>query len=548
MKNLDGAYSFYENSDYQELLDSIQHPYIVNKIILDEEEIPVDYSVLEVNNAYEELCGRKREDILGKNLLDILPQTCAEWIALCGDIALNQKEICTEYYSTTLKRFYSVRLKSQQKGIFAIIFNDVTSLKEAHLETQKKKESFESLFKNIHVGLIRTSVDEGRIIKANPACVRLFGYDDLESFMQNSAPDLYKESDDRKKHRSRLLRNGKSTHTVLQMQKADKKTLTISVSSTLHYENGIPAWIDSTIQDISKQKRAEERLEMNSIVFEHTLEAVVISDEKHKILTVNKAFSKITGYSRREVIGKEFDILWCDEGVSKKCDTIQSELEREGFWQGEVYKRHKNGNTFPAQLSVIEGEKRKGSKHYISIFSDITYRKQSEEKLYQLAHFDTLTGLCNRHAFMHKLQESLERCKRYRHRFAVFFMDLDGFKAVNDTYGHSSGDEVLVTIAARIKNVIRKSDTVARMGGDEFTLIVENFSNTKDLRALAQKIINHVSEPIKINGNIVNVTTSIGISIYPHDAPDFESMLRYADDAMYRAKELGKNNLQFFTK
>jgi diguanylate cyclase (GGDEF)-like protein/PAS domain S-box-containing protein len=549
MKNQDFTHILEKNSEYYELIESMLNGYAVNEIILDYKHEPIDYRFLEINTAFEELTALKKEEVIGKNITEVFPRIEQSWIELCADVALNQKDICTEYYSQTLDRYYNVRIISRQKGIFLTIFNDITTIKDAHKEAERQRSSYHSLFENIRVGLIRTSIDEGKILKANPSCAELFGFDDLESFLQTSVTERYQNPDDRKKYRAKLLRNGKVNHAVLQMRKANNKRLTVAVSSTLHYEDNLPVWVDSTIQDISKQQRAEERLQINSIVFEHTLEAVVISDENHKILTVNKAFSDITGYEKKEVIGKDFDLLWCDEeDMNLQCQVILGELKHKGSWQGEVYKRHKNGHTFPAHLSVIEGDRSKDVKHYISIFYDITYRKQSEEKLFQLAHFDALTGLCNRHAFLHQLKESIETSSRYQHKMAVLFLDLDGFKAINDQYGHDAGDEVLIATAARLKKIIRKSDTVARMGGDEFTVIIENVKDIGSLSLLAQKIIDSVSQEIKMKESLVRVTTSIGISIYPDDAVDLESVLRHADNAMYKAKELGKNNLQFFTK
>ena len=549
MNNQDFTHILEKNSEYYELIESMLNGYAVNEIILDYKHEPINYRFLEINTAFEELTALKKEDIIGKNITEVFPRIEKSWIELCADVALNQKDICTEYYSKMLDRYYNVRIISRQKGIFLTIFNDITTVKDAHKEAERQRSSYHSLFENIRVGLIRTTIDEGKILKANPSCAELFGFDDLESFVQTSVTQRYQNPDDRKKYRAKLLRNGKVNHAVLQMRKANNKRLTVAVSSTLHYEDNLPVWVDSTIQDISKQQRAEERLQMNSIVFEHTLEAVVISDENHKILTVNKAFNDITGYEKKEVIGKDLDLLWCDEeDMNLQCQVILGELKQKGSWQGEVYKRHKNGHTFPAHLSVIEGDKSKDVKHYISIFYDITYRKQSEEKLYQLAHFDTLTGLCNRHAFMHRLKESIETASRYKTKMAVLFLDLDGFKAINDQYGHDAGDEVLVATAARLQKIIRKADTVARMGGDEFTVIIENVKDIRSLSLLAQKIIDSVSQEIKMKESLVRVTTSIGISIYPDDALDLESVLRHADNAMYKAKELGKNNLQFFTK
>jgi len=549
MQNKNFSQLLQNKSSYAQLVDSMLNGYAVNEIILDYKHEPIDYRFLEVNDSFEELMGLRREDVIGKNISEAIPSIDKSWISLCADVALNQKDICTEYYSTTLDRHYHVRIQSQEKGIFITIFNDITSLKLAHEEVQQQKKSYETLFNSVRVGLIRTSINEGKILKANPACAEMFGFDNLQDFMNTHIIELYQSPEDRKQHRAKLLRNGKLNHTILHMKKANNKPLTLAVSSTLHYENNLPVWIDSTIQDISKQQRAEERLEMNSIVFEHTLEAVVISDQDYKILTVNKAFTDITGYSKKEVIGKDFTMLWCDENKKKRqCQSILEELSLKGSWQGEVDKRHKKGHRFPAHLSVIEGEKSKEIKHYISMFYDITYRKKSEYKLYQLAHFDTLTGLSNRHAFMDRLEGSVQKAKRYKSKCAVFFMDLDGFKAINDTYGHNGGDEVLSTTATRLKKIIRKSDMVARMGGDEFTVIIENLTDIRCLTILAQKMIDTVAQDITLKEDKVNVTTSIGISIYPDDACDLESVLRHADNAMYRAKELGKNNVQFFTK
>jgi len=401
--------------------------YAVNEIVLNYKHEPVDYRFLEVNTAFETLTGLKKEHVIGKSILDILPDTEHEWIELCGEVALNQKDLATEYFSAALNKTFQVRIFSPQKGIFVTVFNDISSLKEALKDLQDQKDSYASLFNNIRVGLIRTSIDEGKILQANPACAELFGFEKLEEFMQNSIIELFKDSDDRKAHRAKLLRNGKVNHTILQMKKANAKSVTVSVSSTLHYENNLPVWIDSTIQDISKQKR-------------------------------------------------------------------------------------------------------------------------SEEKLFQLAHVDALTGLSNRHSFMNRLETSIQKASRYQHKCAVLFLDLDGFKGINDSYGHSAGDLVLTVTAQRLKSIIRKSDLVARMGGDEFTIIIEDFDNVRALNILAKKIIQAVSKNISLQETELSLTTSIGISIYPDDAPNLEVLLKNADNAMYRAKELGKNTVQFFTK
>ena len=427
MKNQNLSQILEQQSHYHSLIEGMLNGYAVNEIVLNYKHKPIGYQFLEVNKAFEALTGLKKEFVIGKNILDVLPKTEQKWIDICADVALNQKDICAEYFSPALNKTFQVRIFSPQKGIFITIFNDISSLKKAHLEVEKQKDSYESLFNNIRVGLIRTSINEGKILKANPACAELFGYSSLKKFMQNSIIHLFKDTDDRKAHRAKLLRNGKVNNTSLQMKKENGKSVTVSVSSTLHYEDNLPVWIDSTIQDISKQKR-------------------------------------------------------------------------------------------------------------------------SEEKLFQLAHIDALTGLSNRYSFMSRLETSIQKASRYKHKCAVLFLDLDGFKGINDSYGHSAGDLVLTVTAQRLKNIIRKSDLVARMGGDEFTIIIEDFDNVRALNILGKKIIQAVSKNIPLQDTELSLTTSIGISIYPDDAPNLETLLKNADNAMYRAKELGKNTLQFFTK
>lgn len=538
------THSLEQKTDHYKLVDSMLNGYAINQLILDNKNKPINYRFIEINSAFEYLTGLSKKEIIGKNVLEILPKTEKKWIELCGYVALNQKDICAEYYSPSLKRYFHVRITGKENGTFITIFNDISPYKKIYNELKEQKEFYESMFNNIRIGLIRTNIDDGSIIQANPACADIFGFKDIESFTNSSIVDLYNDPNDRRKHCEKLLKHSGMYNETIQMRSKDNKKLNIFTNSSIHYENDIPVWIDSTFQDVTEQKRAQERLDISSIVFEHTLEAVVISDETHKILTVNKAFTDITGYAKEDVLGKNFNILWSEEIQNDDyCDLILHNVEHNSSWQGEIQKLHKNGHYFPVQLSVI-----KGSNHYISIFYDITYRKQSEEKLYQLAHFDALTNLSNRHSFLHRLEDSLEKSSRYNYKCAVYFLDLDGFKDINDTYGHKAGDKVLISVANRLKSIIRKSDMVARMGGDEFTIIIDNFSNTRSLNTLGKRIIKSISKDIKLEQNSVNVTVSIGISTYPGDAKDLKSIIAHADKAMYKAKELGKNTLMFFTK
>ena len=284
-------------------------------------------------------------------------------------------------------------------------------------------------------------------------------------------------------------------------------------------------------------------------IFEKADEGVIITDKDANILTVNPAFCKVTGFSREEVLGKTPAILHSGRQGKSFYEEMWHELQLRKCWQGEIWNKRKDGNIYPEWLNITgligeEGE----ITHYIAIFSDISKQKESEERLYYLAHYDNLSKLPNRLAFNDRLHQAISRARRVQNKVAVMFLDLDGFKEVNDTLGHDAGDEVIREVAIRLGSATRETDTIARFGGDEFTILLTEIEAKEGIEIAAQKIIDAVSEPIRINSTDARVTTSIGISLYPQDSDDSETLIRQADMAMYAAKESGKNKYLFFEK
>jgi len=284
-------------------------------------------------------------------------------------------------------------------------------------------------------------------------------------------------------------------------------------------------------------------------IFENAEEGVIITDKDAIILNVNPAFCKVTGYSRNEVLGQNPRLLHSGRQDPSFYTTLWQELLAGNRWEGEIWNRRKDGKIYPEWLSITAVMDDAGEvTHYIAIFSDISSQKESEERLYYLAHYDSLSKLPNRLAFHDRLNQAISRAKRNHKEVAVMFLDLDGFKQVNDRMGHNAGDQVIREVALRLGAAMRETDTIARFGGDEFTVLLAEVEAHTGIEIAAQKIIEAVAEPIHIENSDAQVTVSVGISLYPQDSDDIDTLIRQADMAMYAAKESGKNKYLFYDK
>jgi len=278
-----------------------------------------------------------------------------------------------------------------------------------------------------------------------------------------------------------------------------------------------------------------------------TAEAIIITDARAKIVYVNRSFTKVTGYGLAEVTGKTPRILHSGRQKAAFYARIWKCLKSSGRWQGEIWNRRKNGKIYPEWLSITAVRNSTGKTvNYLAIFSDITLRKQGEQELYDLATHDALTGLPSRFLFGEQFRRALVRAKRAGHLVGLLYLDLDRFKPVNDRLGHKCGDLLLQTVAKRLKGSVREEDTIARLGGDEFAVILEHLSAPRDAAATATKILRALARPFSLEGHQARVTASIGISIYPLDAGRPETLIDYADAAMYRAKTGRRNSYRFW--
>lgn len=293
------------------------------------------------------------------------------------------------------------------------------------------------------------------------------------------------------------------------------------------------------------ERDSSERLALT--VFNYAREGIMITSDAGEILEVNDAFTRITGYKREEVVGQNPRLLNSGHHTTEFYDAFWKLLLSEGHWEGEVWNRRKNGEIFVENLTVSAvRDPADRITQFVALFTDITEQKEQQTQLEHLAHFDALTGLPNRVLFNYRLNQSTAYADRHGTQIAVAYLDLDGFKPVNDTHGHAAGDLVLQKVAERMQACLRDEDTLARLGGDEFALVLESVKVPENLGGLLKRLLGVVNEPVIWEGHRLQVTASIGITFYPQTPViDVSQLLNQADEAMYLAKEQGKNCYAF---
>jgi len=294
-------------------------------------------------------------------------------------------------------------------------------------------------------------------------------------------------------------------------------------------------------------QRRDTELRLAASVFANTHDGIVITDAENRILDVNAAFCRITGYPRQEVLGKNPGLLKSGRHTVEFYRGMWHSLLHHENWKGEIWNRNKNGEIYAALTSISVVRDEQGNiHHYIGSFADITPLKQHEFDLERIAHYDPLTGIPNRLLLADRLVQAIRHTRRSQNYMAVCYLDLDGFKPVNDLYGHDVGDELLIEVSRRLKDCLRAGDTVARIGGDEFVLLLLDISSMEECRAILERILSKVAQYAWIDGHQVVVSASLGYTLFPNDQVDADALLRHADQAMYVAKQSGKNRCHLF--
>jgi diguanylate cyclase (GGDEF)-like protein/PAS domain S-box-containing protein len=385
----------------------------------------------------------------------------------------------------------------------------------------------------------------GRIIDANPAASAFYGYPHAELLSLHITDINQMTQADVTAEMAAALAAGREQ--AIQPHRLKDGTIrTVEVySSPYSYDHTLVIY--AIVHDISERVTAERALREAATVFESTTEAIMITDANGVIKRINQAFTHMTGYTQAEALGQTPRILKSGRQDAAFYQNMWERLRAQGRWESEVWNQRKNGEIFPVWeiVSTVRDEYGQPA-GFVSLFIDITQKKRDEAEISFRANYDALTGLPNRNLLAERLGQALKQARREGSRVAVMFIDLDFFKQVNDTLGHASGDRLLQRVAERMRLCVRESDTIARLGGDEFVVLLMDIDETAPAGIVADKIIAQMVEPFDIEGNEVHIGASIGITIFPDDGRDVDTLFRNADLAMYRAKTMGRNNAQFF--
>jgi diguanylate cyclase (GGDEF)-like protein/PAS domain S-box-containing protein len=316
-------------------------------------------------------------------------------------------------------------------------------------------------------------------------------------------------------------------------------------------EQSLNATLQMAMERLTAERtlqRHQARLREAALVFDATRDGILILDHDHRISSVNHRFTEITGFDSRDVVGGEPHFL--DDCALPP--TLFAQIGGDGGrWCSQIDVRKRDGTSFPATVTIAAvRDDALSDSHYVVLIADISATRLAEERLYRMAHHDPLTGLPNRQLMMDRLRIAIEQAKRHRSRMAILFIDLDKFKAINDSLGHAAGDELLRVVAARMQGCVRSVDTVARLGGDEFVVVLDAIGEREDVAGIAHKILEAVAQPIPLTGADTTITTSasIGIALFPEAAGSVDQLIRAADAAMYEAKSLGRDKFVFFSR
>jgi diguanylate cyclase (GGDEF)-like protein/PAS domain S-box-containing protein len=419
----------------------------------------------------------------------------------------------------------------------------------ASQHTAERLKEQAQILDQIHESVITMDL-AGYITGWNKGAAQLFGYSTDEALGKHilflyADPD----SDDDEGFQDAFLEHGGRELEVRRRRKSGEIFWASLQLSLMRNEAGQPCGLIGYLSDITLRIENEKNLRLQSRIFEHSEEGILITDANKQILSVNPAFCSMTGYALAEVLAQVPNCLNSDQHAPTFHPGLWERVEQEGSWHGEVWSRRKNGEDFPCWMSVNLVRNAEGRvNHYFSIFTDITERKQAEERIHYLAYYDNLTDLPNRSLFYKLVDQALMEAKRNHQHGAILFIDLNRFKPINDSLGHGIGDQLLKQVAERLRCAVRSEDVVARLGGDEFVIALFDITRREHAAIVAQKLLAALEPSFWVEQNELKIGAAIGISVYPRDGADTESLLRMADIAMYRAKKSDQDNYAFFSQ
>lgn len=443
--------------------------------------------------------------------------------------------------------------KSNEKKVESLHNNlletEITQLKHAQQRIGESEASLRAMYDNLPF-LAWMKDSQSRFVHANKHWLQSAGIGNIEEILGKTDFDFWPEE---------LAEHYRNIDREVMQTRQQKRLVEKSINQ------GAETWVETfkspvigddgqilgTIglaRDITEERMTEEKLKLAASIYESSSEGMLVTDAENRIIAVNSAFTQITGYTAAEVIGKNPKIL--SSGTHDKAfyQEMWDSINFKGFWQGEIHDRKKNGEIHIKRMTINIIPNSDGKTYrYVGLFSDITDIKKNEATIWRQANYDPLTELPNRRLFMDRLEQEILKADRFDTAIALLFIDLDRFKEVNDTLGHQAGDAMLIEAAKRIEACIRSSDTVSRLGGDEFMVILADLHDCSHIESIAEKILLSLQEPLQLGHELFFTSGSIGITLYPNDAKTSEELVKNADQAMYVSKSGGRNRFSYFT-
>lgn len=510
------------------------------------------------NRAVRELWQVEMEDIIGCGDEKFFDQSTSASIrrqdirVLEVGETLRSEDINTLAGSGKTAVFQTTKrpLRREDGRIYAVcgISTDITERKQQEEKARQLLAENETILNNVPVGIVY--LKNRCVVSCNRRFEEIFQYEPGE-LLGESSSRFYASQETFEQvglEAYRTVGEGKNFSTELRLRRKDGSVFwgTLggrAIDAPRPQEGSI--WVFS---DITERKQAEEKLHLAASVFTHAREGIMITATDGTIIDVNDTFSRITGYSGDEVVGRNARILSSGRQEKAFYAALWRDLAEKGYWYGEIWNRRKNGEVY-AEMLTISGvcDSQGHTRQYVALFSDITALKEHARQLEHMAHYDSLTMLPNRTLLADRLQQAMAQAERRRQPLAVAYLDLDGFKAINDHHGHDAGDQLLIDLASRMKQALREGDTLARLGGDEFVAVLLDLADVAASVQVLARLLAAAAEPVPVGDLMLQVSASLGVTFYPQSEDvDADLLLRQADQAMYQAKLAGKNRYHVF--
>ncbi|WP_300653083.1 EAL domain-containing protein [Pseudomonas sp.] len=514
-----------------------------------------DGCLLEANDAFEQQTGIPIAEALGKSATELNiwgnPGIGQILLKRLQDESLRNLELPFQRRDgQTFTGLISAQaFQLADTPALVVVVRDISQLKATQQQLLISEEKFARAFHASPDGLLISRVRDGQLIEINEGFSRITGYSSSQAAGRSTLElGIWANPADRARMIELIGLHGsvRDMEASIRNRNGQIRLCELTVQPI---QVGDEPCLLSIARDITERQAMQEKLQQAATVFESTAEGVMITDPQQRIVAVNRAFSEITGFSEAEALGKTPRLLASGQHDSAFYSAMWHQLEAEGHWQGEIWNRRKNAEIYPEWLTInaVRNEHQQTT-HFVAVFADISSLKHAQARLDYQAHHDSLTGLPNRLLFETRLHAALDEAQTDERQGAILFLDLDRFKHINDSLGHPVGDQLLKSIAIRLKQQLRDIDTVARLGGDEFIILLPGLHQSEDAKLVANKLLACFGLPFHIDDHEFHISASIGISLFPDDGQDVATLVKNADAAMYRSKAKGRNRVEIYTR